>query len=221
MKESLSTRVGRVISGSVHKIAEALENAAPEMLMEQAIREVEGVIDEVRSELGTVTARKHLASERLMEENRKHEDLSEKIEFALKEGREELAEAAVARQLDIEAQLPVLESTITQAAEKEKELGAMVTALQGRKREMQDDLRQYRVATQAQQGPTAVGSARPNWEGSAEKAQNAFDRVMEKQTGIQGRNYTDDSKLVELEELARRNRIQERLSAAKAKISSP
>ena len=52
----------------------------------------------------TVTARKHLASERLMEENRKHEDLSEKIEFALKESREELAEAAVARQLDIEAQ---------------------------------------------------------------------------------------------------------------------
>jgi len=221
MKESLSTRVGRVISGSVHKIAEALENAAPEMLMEQAIREVEGVIDEVRSELGTVTARKHLASERLMEENRKHEDLSEKIEFALKEGREELAEAAVARQLDIEAQLPVLESTITQAAEKEKELGAMVTALQGRKREMQDDLRQYRAATQEQQGQPAIGSARSSWEGSAEKAQNAFDRVMEKQTGLQGRNYADDSKLVELEELARRNRIQERLSAAKAKISSP
>lgn len=220
MKESLSTRVGRVISGSVHKIAEALENAAPEMLMEQAIREVEGVIDEVRAELGTVTARKHLASERLMEENRKHEDLSEKIEFALKESREELAEAAVARQLDIEAQLPVLETTITQAAEKEKELGAMVTALQGRKREMQEDLRQYRTVTQEQKTQVSVGSARNTWEGSAEKAQSAFDRVMEKQTGLQGRNYADDSKLVELEELARKNRIQERLTAAKAKLST-
>jgi len=220
MKESLSTRVGRVISGSVHKIAEALENAAPEMLMEQAIREVEGVIDEVRSELGTVTARKHLASERLMEENRKHEDLSEKIEIALKESREELAEAAVARQLDIEAQLPVLETTITQAAEKEKELGAMVTALQGRKREMQEDLRQYRAAAVEQQSRTSIGQPKSSWEGSAEKAQAAFDRVMEKQTGLQGRNYTDDSRLVELEDLARKNRIQERLAAAKANLST-
>lgn len=220
MKETLSTRVGRVISGSVHKIAEALENAAPEMLMEQAIREVDGVIEEVRTELGTVTARKHLASERLMEENRKHEDLSEKIEFALKESREELAEAAVARQLDIEAQLPVLESTITQASEKEKELSAMVTALQGRKREMQEDLRQYRTVTAEQRSTAASTSPTRSWEGSVDQAQSAFDRVMEKQTGIQGRNYADNAKLVELEDLARRNRIQERLSAAKAKLST-
>jgi len=220
MKDSLSTRVGRVISGGAHRIIEAFENAAPEVVMEQAIREVDGVIDEVRSELGVVTARKHLASERLMEENRKHEDLTEKIEFALKEGREELAEAAVARQLDIEAQIPVLEGTITEAAEKEKELAAMISALQGRKREMEEDLRQYRAAAAKPAAAPAPTHGSTGWEGSADKAQAAFNRVLEKQTGLQGRGYTENTKLVELEELARHNRIKERLVAAKAKLSS-
>lgn len=222
MKESLTARVGRIISGGAHKVVEALENAAPEAVMEQAIREIDGVIDEVRSELGAISARKHLASERLMEENRRHEDLTEKIELALKEKREELAETAVARQLDIEAQIPVLEATITGCAEKEKELEGMISALRARKREMQEDLRQYRAThTDAPASSASPAAARNDRERRVEGARAAFDRVIEQQTGLAGRSTTaDEAKLAELEDLARKNRIRERLAAAKAKIPS-
>lgn len=220
MKESLTARVGRIISGGAHKVVEALENVSPETVMEQSIREIDGVVDEVRAELGATNARRHLASTRLMEENRRHEDLAEKIELALKEKREELAEAAIAKQMDIEAQIPVLENTITGCAEKEKELESMISALQGRKREMAEDLRQYRASELKKSAPTAAISAAATYERRAEGAQEAFDRVMERQTGIAGRPISsNEAQLAELEELARKNRIKERLAAAKARIA--
>ena len=58
--------------------------------MEEAIREVDSVIDDTRAELGRVVANKHLANSRLMEENRKHDGLSENIELAVSEGRDKL-----------------------------------------------------------------------------------------------------------------------------------
>ena len=97
MKEAIGARVGRLIAGSVNALIDAVENAAPEVVMEQALREIDGATDEVRVELGKVLATKHLANKRLLEENRKHEELGEQIELAVTQGREDLAEAAIAQ----------------------------------------------------------------------------------------------------------------------------
>ncbi len=224
MKESLTSRVGRLISGSLNTLVNAMENAVPEAVMEEAIREIDGAIDEVRAELGRVMANKHLANTRLMEENRKHETLSVKIELAVSEGRDDLAEAAIARQLDIEAQIPVLESTVVESATQEKELEAYIYALQAKKREMQDDLRQYKASRQESFG-NSVSSAGGNLaaggrtQAKVEKAGDAFDRIMERSTGIAGVGVKPDRKtavqLAELDELSRNNRVQERLAAVK------
>ena len=48
MKESLSGRVGRLISGSFNALIDAVENSAPELVMEEAIRDIDGVVDEVQ-----------------------------------------------------------------------------------------------------------------------------------------------------------------------------
>jgi len=226
MKESLTSRVGRIVSGSVNALIDAVENAVPETVMEEAIREVDGAIDEVRAEMGRVVARKHLANTRLMEENRKHEDLAEKIELAVAEGRDELAEAAIAQQLDIEAQIPVLEATIAESGTEEKELEGYIRALQARKREMQDELRAYRESRKTAAAIGATGeadaaTAGANVESKVERAGTAFDRVLEKAAGMPpGAGATDRAaaaKLSELEDLQRKNRIQERLAAVKGK----
>ena len=137
MSENLTSRVGRLLSGTANSLVDALENVAPEMVMEEAVREVDRAIDDVRNELGRVLSSRHLAGSRLAQENRKHEELSEKAALALKQGREDLAEAAVSRLMDVEAQIPVLEATIAQANEAEAELEGYIAALQARKREMQ------------------------------------------------------------------------------------
>ena len=153
MAESIGTRVGRIIAGSVHALVDTVENAAPEMVMEQAIREVDEVIDDVRAELGRAAANKHLASTRLMEENRKHEELGAQIELAVGQARDDLASAAIARQLDIEAQIPVLEATITDCQGQEKELEGYIAALQAKKREMQEAVRQFAASRAQAQAP--------------------------------------------------------------------
>lgn len=219
MKESLTNRVGRIVSGSLNAMIDAVENAIPETVMEEAIREVDSVIDDVRAELGKVVANKHLANTRLMEENKKHEDLAQKIELAVSEDRDDLAEAAISQQLDIEAQIPVLESTIGECGAQEKELESYVKALLAKKREMNEELKLFRQ--NQTQAASAANTGSGNTESRVDKASSAFDRVIEKATGVLGSSTTTDraeaSKLAELEDLARSNRIKERLAAVKNK----
>lgn len=225
MKESLLGRVGRIVSGSFQSIVSALENVAPEIVSEKAITEIDDAVDEVRQELGKVMAKKHLASTRLGQENQRHEELSEQVEVALSEQREDLAEVAVAAQLDIEAQIPVLESTVSDCATQEKELEGYIEALLAKKRQMKDELRAYRESQQQVPdvgSPTAGASGGGSVEGRVTKAESAFERVMEKASGLAGSSRTLDrknaSQMAELEELTRKNRIQERLAVIKSRV---
>ncbi|MCC1498351.1 PspA/IM30 family protein [Alcanivorax sp. 1008] len=220
MKESLGSRVGRLVSGGFNALVDAVENAAPEVVMEQATREIDGAVDEVRAELGRVLANRHLAQKRLVEENRKHSELVEKIDFAVREGRDDLAEVAIARQMDVEAQIPVLETAIASAGDKERELEGFISALQGRKREMMDELRAFRESRAAEQTSEAARTSGAGAGGKADRASEVFDRIMERNTGLAGAgaiDRKDAAKLAELEELSRSNRIKERLAAVKAK----
>ncbi len=218
MKEKITARVGRIVSASINAMVDAVENVAPEMVMEEAVREVEGVVEEVRAELGKVLAGKHLAGKRLAEEKARHSDLAEKAALAVEQGREDLAEAAISRQLDIEAQLPILEKSIREAEEKERELEGYIVALQAKRREMKEELQRF-AKTQPAGGTTPGTPGKgPDYSGKVAKAESAFERVMEKNTGVPGPagKATDAAKLAELEELARQNRIKERLAALKA-----
>ncbi|MFA9480375.1 PspA/IM30 family protein [Phycisphaerales bacterium AB-hyl4] len=226
MKEGITARVGRIISGGFNQLIDSMENAAPEMVMEEAIREVDGAIDEVRAELGKTVANKHLATRRLSDANGRHEKLAEQIDLAVEQGREELAEAAIAQQLDLEAQVPVLETTINDCAGEEKELEGYIAALQAKKREMKEELREFRKSRAEAAKTTGVatgsdGQSRPgsDVESRVSKAGSAFDRVLERQTGLGGLDTSlkQSGQLAELEDLSRKHRIEERLAAAKAR----
>ncbi len=226
MSESITARVGRIISGSLNAIVDSVENATPETVMEQAIREVESAIDEVRLELGRVIAGNHLANNRLLEENRKHEELSSQIQVAIKASRDDLAEVAVSRQMDIEAQLPVLEVTIAEALEKEKELEGYVQALRAKKREMQDELKLFKdsqAASLVEEVGSGVTASADSVAQKVEKAGSAFDRVMGSSANLPAATGMPDAanrgKLAELEALSRKNRIEERLAAIKSAAS--
>lgn len=221
MTTTIATRAGRIISGSAHALINAVENAAPEMVMEQALREVDDLIDEVRTELGRQAASKHLANSRIQEENRKHEALAEQIAVAVQEQRDDLAATAIAQQLDIEAQLPLLERTIADCTQQEQELDATIKALQGRRREMQDELARFAEQRRNPVNTAANGTAKNSTlETKLARAESAFDRVLERNLGLPGRRGAVDAasaaRLAELETLNRDNRVQERLAALKS-----
>ncbi|KQW51134.1 MULTISPECIES: PspA/IM30 family protein [unclassified Roseateles] len=215
MADSLKTRVGRVIAGGMHALLDKIEDINPHAAMEQAIREADGVIDEVRHELGMVSANRHLAQQQHAKLNRSHEELSDQIAQALATQREDLARAAVSRQLDIEAQIPVLEATLADLARQEQELQGFTAALLAKKREMQAalaDFRKSRAATESAAQP--VGQS--NVEQRLGKVTDAFDKIYQRQTGLDGtqRAGTLDqaARLSELETMVRDHKIAERLA---------
>jgi phage shock protein A len=219
MSESIADRVTRIVSGGFHALLDAVEQAAPEAAMAQAIREVEQAIDEVRAELGRVLARKHLAHSNLAQLQSRHEELSAQIDIALGKGEEELSRAGIAKQLDLEAQMPVVEKAIAQAGEEEREMEGYLLALQARKRDMEDALNEF-LATRAS-AEKASGTPTETPAQRAERAGAAFERVWARQTGIAGAAADEAAaaaKLKELAELARAHRIEERLAACKAKL---
>jgi phage shock protein A len=220
MKETISTRVTRLVSGSLHALLDAMEQAAPEAAMAQAIREVEQVIDEVRAELGRVLASRHVAESNLARLAERHAALAAQIAVAVEKGEDDLSRVGIAKQLDIEAQRPVLEKAVAQAGDDERELQGYLLALQGRKRDMEDALNDF-LAARARQARAGSGGAAPDGGAArAERAGSAFDRILARQTGVGSQAARDGAaeaaKLKELADLARNHSIEERLAALKA-----
>lgn len=220
MAETMAKRVSRLISGSVNALVNAVEDASPTTVMEESIRELDKAVDEVRSELGEVIASTHHTSNRLAEETNRHTALGEKIELAVKESRDDLAETAIAQQLDIEAQIPVLEAALEDGAARQKELEQYVAALKGKKREMQEELTSFRASQSAAVTTESGAPATSSVETKVERAADAFDRVSSRATGLPASARSSDRKsaaeLAELDELARKHAIAERLAALKS-----
>lgn len=120
--------------------------------------------------------------------------------------------------MDLEAQVPVLEEALKQAADEAAEFEAKIAALQGRRHEMERDLQTFLASREETASTTGAQGALRDDRKVAE-AQNAFDRALSGATGLPGAKSADAQtavKLAELEKLTRDNRIQERLAAAKA-----
>lgn len=219
MSDSLKARVGRVIAGNLHALLDKLEDLNPQAAMEQALREAAAVVDEVRHELGTVSANRHLAQQQHARLNRSYEELREQIAQALTAQREDLARAAVARQLDIEAQIPVLETTLADLARQEQELQGFTAALLAKQREMQEALAEFRRSRAATES-AAQPLGQSNVEQRLGKVADAFDRIYQRQTGLDGTQRAGDTdqaaRLAELERLVRDHKIAERMARIKA-----
>jgi phage shock protein A len=220
MVDTLRARVGRVVAGSVHALLDKIEDQAPEAMMQQAVRELDKVADEVRQELGRAAANRHLAQQQHADLNRRHAELSGHIEQALAQQRDELARAAVARQLDIEAQLPVLEATLGDLAREEAELKGYADALRGKKRDMEDAINAFIASRRAAASPaSAVGAGQT--QAKADAASGVFDRLYQRQTGLtaaaQGPSLEQAAKLKALDDMVRANKVEERLAQFKSR----
>jgi phage shock protein A len=213
--------VTRILAGSAHALLDAIEDMAPEAVMRQAIREIDQVLADVRVDLGKVEAAKHLITCHINKLNNENEQLAADVETALERGEETLARAGIERQTLIDDQTPVLQRSLAEQQEQSRELEGYITALLAKRREMEDTFQQF-LATRAQTVPNTGIQGRLDQGARIENAQSAFDRVVARQTGVSGlsmANGGDAQKLKELQELARRNRIDERLAQLKARLA--
>ncbi len=216
----LASRVGRLISGSLNAAMDAVEDMSPLMVMEQSVREVEAAIAEVRTEMGKATADRHLARKKLAENSSKHEELAANIEVAVENGRDDLAEAAISRQMDIEAQIPVLEQAVADAAERETEFEQYIEALKGKRADMLEEIKAYKQREAERPENTVIDasgnpSAANDVNRKVDDASNAFDRVSGS-IRLDSSNAKNAADLAELTQLARKSEIEKRLASLKS-----
>ena len=219
MTDTLKSRVARVIAGSAHALIDRIEDAAPVAMLEQAARELDAIVNEVRAELGRIAVNRHLTQQQHQRLNQEHDSLAAALSAALGQARDDLAKTAIARQIDIEAQLPILESSLSQLTQEEKELSGYMDGLMSKRREMAQAIADLEVA-QRRSASVATESGSNCLDAKARAIQASFDRTYQRQTGLDAlaRQATIDqsAKLRELNGLVLENKISERLAALKA-----
>lgn len=179
MAESIFARVRRVVSANVEDSVDQMERRGGPKVMAEAIREVDRVVDEVRAEHESATARRLQAMRQKRMIVDKLAALDGKARFALAESREDLAEAAIARQIELEAQSTRLDAVQSEAAEEEARLEECRTQLATRKAEMEAALAAYHTSQrEAEIGGDGGPRPKRNHERTVERAERAFDRAM-------------------------------------------
>src|SRR5262252_789925 len=122
MAESIFMRVSRLLSATVEDVVDRMDQAGGDTVMREAIREAERAIDEVKAELESTMARRLQAARQQKMLTERAEELTTKAKFALGQGREDLAEAALSRQIDFEARAKDLDSLRRQGRDEEQRL---------------------------------------------------------------------------------------------------
>jgi len=113
----------------------------------------------------------------------------------------------------------VLETTLADLARQEQELQGFTAALLAKKREMQEALAEFRKSRAASES-AAQSAGQSGVEQRLGKVADAFDRIYQRQTGLDGTQRAGDldqaARLSELEALVRDHKIAERMARIKA-----
>lgn len=222
MVESISGRLRRIARARFEGLVDRMEQTSSPAVMAEAIREIERLMEEVAGEKEQVSVRRLSAvrSQNLLRE--RLADLEGKARFALTEGREDLAEIALSRQVDFEATITELDQTIALAREEEERLALAHGELKQRHQTMVESLRSYEAAS-ADVSQAAPGGSRSRAQ-AADRAENAFRRAMG--AGGDAIVATAAAKeeirkgLSEIDQLSRRKNIDERLEKLRLSMAS-
>jgi len=219
MAESIFLRVRRICSARIEDTVDRMETEGGDAVMREAIREVDRAIDEIRSQQSAAMARRLQAAKQQAMVEKKIAELGSKAQFAVDSGRDDLAEAALSRQVDFEAELEKLVKTQGSTAEEEAKLEDSLASLRSRKVQMEDALRAFGEAqAEAAMGGDKGFHVQQKIERQVEQAEAAFDRAMGGAGGVGFTRADADTinKVSELDQLHKGSSVKERLAALKA-----
>lgn len=210
--DSIFVRVQRVVSSGVDTVVCKAEQLSGTALMRQSLREMESAFKRAKQEVEAARSKRLQTQHQLLAAAAEADTLKEQAGFAMSQGREDLAQAVIARQIDVEALLARLEKTRNEAQAEESRLDESLTALKSRKAQMEKELGAFQAAQRAAASAdpgTASRAAR-----NAERAEEAFRRAMTAAGGIVSPDpVAGDGGVAEIETLKKEAAIAERLAA--------
>lgn len=220
MAEAFYMRAKRVVSVGIEGTLDKVERASGTSMMRQAIREVDHAIDKVQREIDAATDRKIQAGSQQESIQKKAKEWGEKAVFTLAKGRDDLAEASLSRQLDLEAQAKQFGEIKTAAKEEADRLAEVLPALMARRDEMNVELAEFQKAIRdTQLGGTEKADFERSIERKVENARRTFERSMGLVADSEGSSIDAEfaKNAAEIDELQRSSEIEERMAALKKK----
>jgi phage shock protein A len=170
----LFQRIGDIISANLNEMVERFEG--PELMLKQAVREMESAIEEARLEAAQAMASSKLAHRRLAEQQRQADDGQRRAEQAVRAGDDPLARQALARRGEALRLVAALTDQAAAADEAAQALRRRLAAMQAKRDEARRRLDVYCARARAAdlrarvQSALAAGPADPD-------AFAAFDRL--------------------------------------------
>lgn len=214
MNEGILSRMGRLIAGIAHATVDKAEGINKIAVIEQAIREIDTAADEARTDIGKARAEEHRIVSRRNEILSDLTDLDEKISLAVSAGRDDLAKAGVARQIDLESQTAALDKALADTQLLINEGQKALQAVLATRREASARLADFKRSI-AQTPDAAEKDGRTTPATGAARAAAAVARV----TGVPGGETPANLELDELDRLHREQAIEARLARFKANRS--
>ncbi len=176
MAEPILKRVQRIVSAGLESATDAAERLNGGGMMRHAIREVDQAIDKVKARHEAAKTCSLQASWRQAAIRDQVADLARDARFALDKGREDLAQAAVSRQLDLEEEARRLSQQQSEADREAAQLAATIEELRGRKAQMEQDYAALEIARREAQ---ALGRD-PKLDRKVQRAEGAFERARQR-----------------------------------------
>ncbi len=212
MTEPIFQRVGRIISATLEDAVDRLESAGSGSILRETLREVDRGIAQLQAEHDDAQARCAQLARQRCDLRDEAGQLTDKARFALGEGRQDLAEAALARQIDLEAQIDRLDIEDAGLAGTAAAIVHELNSLKARKAQMEQEKEAYLAqrldqALSGQGVPKAESERRQALSG----AQQAFERVV----SAAGAPPAPVDQIAEIDAMQKRAEVAARLAALK------
>ena len=212
LHEGILARMGRLLAAIASETIDNAENSNKVALVKQAIREIDAGADEARHALGKSRAEEFRLKRRREELDAEIAGLTGKIRLAVAEGREDLARAGVARQIDLESQGTALERAMDFIELEIDEQTKALQAMLGARREAETRLADLEASLEKHSPQETGRAAGATKTVSPDRAMAAIARV----TGVPASSAPGDKELDELDRLHREKEIAARLERIKS-----
>ena len=213
--ESLFSRAGRLLAGIAVEAIERAEGNNKQAVVKQAIREIEAAEQEAREDLARERAQEWRLKARQAEISKDMDTLNDQIATAISGGRDELARAGIARQMDLEAQFEVVGKALEESEEKIETVLTTLRAIMSGLQDAEARLSELKRSEEQETASKTGGGKQATGHASAAAKSAKASRAIARTVGVPA-SMAPSKDIDELSKLHRDKEIAERLARLKS-----
>ena len=220
MPDSVFVRVERIVRTSADRALELAERASGVVLVREAARELEQAEQRLRADRQTAQRKGERAAQAQKDTRAKLAELTDHARYALSKDREDLARAAVARQVELERETGDWETIAAEAKIETKCIDDALAQVTARRKQIQTELaaleREQSASAPARGGKEGIQSRVAT---AMDKADRIFERAMAERSPV-AEPAEAARAMADIAAMKRDDAIEERLAALKASAAA-